>query len=222
MRLRAWGLELPKSRADYDKMLKSVVRKELRRKRRNLDDEGQVRFVRAQSEAQGREFLETLRHQRQIRCVELGGFDILSKPPFSQFYESLIFENWTKGFGELSVLMVGQEIAASLFALRYRGHYLLLMHCFESKRWGTKSPGIVIIDSAITAEIEGNSKYFDFTVGNESYKFQFGVEEKVLYSLEQGLSPFGRVFAALRQTKSFVRKQLRRLPPEYLPRRLQE
>jgi CelD/BcsL family acetyltransferase involved in cellulose biosynthesis len=118
--------------------------------------------------------------------------------------------------------MVGEEIAASLFALRYRGHYLLLMHCFEFARWGTRSPGVVIIDSAITAEIESDSTYFDFTVGDHSYKSQFGVQEKVLYSLEQGLSPLGRVFAALRRTRSFVGKQLRRLPPEYLPRRLQE
>jgi CelD/BcsL family acetyltransferase involved in cellulose biosynthesis len=220
MRLSAWGFSLPKRRADYDQLLKSVVRKELRRKRRNLEVEGQIRYVRPQSAAQGREFFETLCRQRAARYRELGRPDILGDPLFLRFYEAVIFDNWATQYGALSALMVGEEIAATLFALSHRDRYLLLMHCFETGRWGLKSPGIVAVDSAITDQIESGTGYFDLTVGNESYKLQFGVKENFLYSYEQTISPLGWAYMAVRNAKRFASEQVRKLPRKYLPENL--
>jgi CelD/BcsL family acetyltransferase involved in cellulose biosynthesis len=217
MRVRAWGFDLPKSRAEYDKSLKYTVRKRLRRNCRKFELEGPVRFVRAISEVQAREIFKVLRQQRWERCVELGRHDILSEPAFFRFYESVIFDNWTKRFGVLSALIVGEEIAATLFALNHRGRYLILIHCFETGRWDPNSPGIAAINRAITDQIEAGATYFDLTVGNEIYKLQFGVTEHFLYSREQGLSLLGLAYVAMRETRRFVGEQIRKLPKKYWP-----
>lgn len=212
MRMRAWGIELPRTREDYERSLTSRARKELRRKRRALEDEGPVRLLRAQSASQGHEFFEVLRLQRRARWRS----DILTNETFLQFYEAVIFDNWTEEFGTLSALMVGEEIAATLFALRHRGHYDLLLHCFDQNRWGNKSPGVVAIDSAVTDQIESGCTYFDLTVGNESYKLEFGVHEKFLYCLEAGFSPLGFAHIVMRGAQRFGERQIRRLPKQCL------
>jgi CelD/BcsL family acetyltransferase involved in cellulose biosynthesis len=220
MRVRAWGFALPKCRAEYNKSLKYTVRKRLRRNLRKFEIEAPVRFLRAKSEAQAREIFEVLRHQRRQRCAELGRYDILSDPAFSLFYDSVVFENWPKRFGVLSAMMVGKEFAATLFALSHRGHYLVLIHCFEPGRWDPHSPGIAAIDSAITDQIEDGATYFDLTTGNETYKRQFGVTEHFLYSCEQGLSPLGWAWVAMRSARRFGGDQIRKLPRKYWPERL--
>lgn len=212
MKMRSWGIELPRTRKEYERSLAPRVRKELRRKRRNLEDEGQVRLLRARSVSQGRELFEALRLQRRARWRS----DILTNETFLRFYEAVIFANWIEGFGALSALMVGEEVAATLFALCHRGHYDLLLHCFDQKRWGHKSPGIVAIDSAVTDQIESGGTYFDLTIGNESYKMELGVHEKFLYCLESGFSPMGFAHIAMREVQRLGEDQIRRLPKQWL------
>lgn len=222
MNLRAWGFDLPKTRVAYDKLLKSYVRSDLRRRRRKLDAEGRVRFLRAQSEADGRKIFEMLRRQRFARFLQLARPDVMRDPVFSRFYETVIFDNWTKGFGVLAALMVGSETAATSFGLNYHGRYYLLVHSFISERWRTKAPGILAIDSMITSLIESGTKYFDFTIGSEEYKFRFGVKENLLYFNEIGLNARGRAFAAIREARRFAGNQVRRLPKQYWSKALPE
>jgi CelD/BcsL family acetyltransferase involved in cellulose biosynthesis len=219
MRMRAWGFDLPETRAAYDQTLRSSVRKKLRWNRRTMDREGAVRFVRARSTAEGRKIFEALKRPRHARCEDIGAFDFIGHPVFSRFYESVVFDNWEDGFGALSALMVGDEFAATSFGLSHRGHYLLLVHSFEPGRWGNRSPGILGIDCAITHQIEAGSRYFDITVGNEPYKFQFCVKESLLYVREQAGSPVGRAVLALRRARTLAGQQIRRLPKSCLPKR---
>lgn len=206
MRGSAWGIELPESRAAYEETLKTVIRGELRRKRRNLEREGPMRYRPARLEAEGRQVFEALKRQRRIRWPN----DILGDPAFLRFYEAAIFDAWPEGLGRLSALWIGDEIAATLFALAHDGRYLLLLHSFEPERWGTNSPGIVAIDSAISDQIDCGTAYFDFTIGDEPYKQQFGVQGTRLYSYHHPVSPLGRLALAMSRAKKFAAKRVRR------------
>jgi CelD/BcsL family acetyltransferase involved in cellulose biosynthesis len=99
---------------------------------------------------------------------------------------------------------------------------LLLMHCFETGRWGKKSPGIVAVNAALTQQIEAGARLFDFTIGNETYKLQFGVIKHMLRGYEQGLSLFGRTQIALRRARRRAGTLVRKLPRKYWPKRLRE
>src|SRR5262249_6686001 len=162
-------------------------RKELKRKHNNLAAEGEIRLVNATNEAEAREIFQTHLRQRDVRGTPLGDATPLGQA-YVKFYDAAFVGNSANGFSVLSKLMVGEEVGATLVALHLRDHHLLIMHCFETGRWGKKSPGIVAVNAAITQQIAAGARLFDFTIGNETYKLQFGVIEHMLRGYEQGLS----------------------------------
>lgn len=191
---RAWALSLPKTREEYDRtILRSKDRKEQRRKRRNLiDSVGALTFVDAANEREGREIFQAFRQQRRVRFKETGYHDILNEPVFLAFWETVIFEPWGR-FASLCALKAGDRIVATLLGLRHNDSYLFLAQCFECIAEGL-SPGIVAMDEMVTHLIESGTKVFDFTLGNEGYKRQFGVEALLLHEGIWPLSPRGWLF----------------------------
>src|SRR5262249_62436 len=77
MRMGSWGLDLPKTRSAYDLSLKPYARRDLRRWRRKLQEEGVIRFESAQSTCSADEIFETLIHQRGERFLRMGRPDIM-------------------------------------------------------------------------------------------------------------------------------------------------
>jgi CelD/BcsL family acetyltransferase involved in cellulose biosynthesis len=194
MDMRAWAISLPKTRDEYDKTIpRPKDRKEQRRKRRHLTDcAGELTLVHAATEREGREIFQAFRKQRQVRYKQTGFRDILDDPVFLSFWETVTFESWDR-LVALSALKARDRIVATLLALRHNNNYLLVAHCFESIAEGL-SPGIVAIDEMVTHLIGSGTKTFDFTIGNEGYKRQFGVEASLLYDGICPLSPQGWLF----------------------------
>ena len=67
------------------------------------------------------------------------------------------------------------------------------MHSFEPTLEAV-SPGIVAIDEMISRRTDAGDRYFDFTVGDEGYKRQFGVRETPLVGGAYPLSPLGQLY----------------------------
>jgi len=191
METRAWLLDLPASKADYDdKILTKKARKENRRKRKNLAEAvGDFQLVHASTPEEGREIFETMRAERRAR---FGMANILERPAFREFYQSVIFDAWGP-FTRLSALEAGGKILATLFAIRQPDEYLLIIHSFEPDL-ESLSPGIVAIDEMIGDRIAARDRYFDFTVGNEGYKKQFGVHPMTMVEGLDPLSVLGRLY----------------------------
>ena len=189
--LSSWGVSLPPSRADYNRMLDASFAKELRRKGRRLEGRGAVSFRHAETEADGRAIFAELCKQRQSRFEELGRTNILADPVFRAFYEAVLFDDWPNSLAMLSALMVDDEIVAALFALRHRNSYHLIMSTFLAGPWKSSSPGNIVVDRAINAAIEAGVTYFDFTIGNEPYKRDFGATEEPLFAGQHPLSLAG-------------------------------
>jgi CelD/BcsL family acetyltransferase involved in cellulose biosynthesis len=194
--LCAWELCLPAKREHYDeRTLDRKTRKEHRRKRKHLVERvGAFELCHAATPSDGEAIFDALRNQRGERFRRNGRNDALVDPCFLAFYRAVIFDEWSP-FVDLSALKAGDTILAALFALRHEGAYLLLMHSFEPALEAV-SPGIVAIDEMITRVIESGDRYFDFTIGNEAYKREFGVRAMPLASGLYPLSLCGRVYVA--------------------------
>nr|WP_294526093.1 GNAT family N-acetyltransferase [uncultured Rhodopila sp.] len=203
MELRSWTVSLPGSREEYDKTtLKNKDRKELRRKRRHLADiAGEVALSVATSDGDRQEVFQALVRQRLARFKDCRRRDILADPMFLRFYEAVALENPGR-IGALSTLRTRDACMATLFGLVHNGTYLLLIHSFELPL-ERLSPGIVAIDEMITSAIDSGLSHFDFTIGNEPYKRQFGVQPGFLYEGIYPLSVKGRLFA---ETKAAARR----------------
>lgn len=194
MDMSAWMLELPCSFEDYEaRVVTSKVRKENRRKtRRLLDSVGDFVLEQARTAEAAEAMLEALRRQRGAR---FGDEDILNRPSFLAFYRDVIAANLC-AFAEIWALKAGDRIIATQFALRGPNAYLLIMHGFDPTV-ASGSTGIVAIDQMIRRRIELGDRFFDFTIGDELYKRQFGVKKITLYKGLYPMSPMGRasVFA---------------------------
>jgi CelD/BcsL family acetyltransferase involved in cellulose biosynthesis len=208
MNMRAWAVALPKTRDEYDRIiLKPKDRKEQRRKRRNLVEcLGDVTLVHAKTESEGHAIFQALRQQRQARFKETGYFDSLSDPTYLHFYEAVAFEEWRR-IVALSALKAHDKIVATLYALMHGNDYLLVMHCFESNT-ESLSPGIVAIDEMVTHLIDAGTRSFDFTIGNEGYKRQFGVKALVLYDGIYPLSSKGWLLVHAGDAKRRIKSAL--------------
>ena len=196
MGFSAWPLALPATREAYDtEVLDRKTRKEQRRKRKNLAERvGVLKLVHAATPVEGEAIFAALRRQRAARFKRVGRPDLLDDPHFLAFYRAVAFEPWS-GFVDLAALKTGDRILATLLSLRCDGGRILLMHAFEPELEAL-SPGIVAIDELITEMIAAGEQLLDFTIGDETYKRQFGV---VASPLLQGLLPLsqrGRLYVA--------------------------
>jgi CelD/BcsL family acetyltransferase involved in cellulose biosynthesis len=214
MELRCWNFPLPDTRAEYDKMLRSRDRKEQRRKRRNLVEAlGAPILVHASSEHEKTRLFEALRLQRAARFQSQVRYDILGEPLFRRFYEAVVTEGFPD-FADMAALEVGGRPIATLLALRCNGAYSLIMHSFDAQ-FEHLSPGIIAIDDLMSDLIESGTSICDFTIGNEPYKRQFCVQERLLYAGVEPLSAKGRVGAAILALKDQVEQEVAALYRKY-------
>ena len=196
MELCAWALRLPATREAYEKdVLDRKARKEHRRKRKRLAQHtGAFALVHAATPSDGGAIFDALRDERWARFRRTKRADVLEDPCFLAFYRAVAFDSWSP-FVDLAALMAGDKILATLFALRHEGAYLLLMHSFEPTLEAF-SPSIVAIDEMVTHLIASGVRVFDFTVGNEAYKLEFGVRKTPLVRGLYPLSLRGKLYAA--------------------------
>jgi CelD/BcsL family acetyltransferase involved in cellulose biosynthesis len=208
--MSAWGVALPRDRAAFDETcLAPTFLKELRRKNRRIEGRGPVSYVVPQDVAQALDMFATLADLRAARFAELGRHNVLGIPACRAFYEQVIERSWAGGLVYMAALDVGAERVAVLFGLRSGGTFHLLMSTFRGDKWKSSSPGNVLIDRAITAMIGEGVNYFDFTIGDEAYKRDFGATETPLYGGSLHLSLTGFIEALKGQVAGAVKSRLR-------------
>lgn len=211
MRFQSWESKLPATREQFDSTLPSTFRKELQRKHRRLAGRGSVELCETRNEADAQIAFETLCDQRRERFTELGRKDILEDAVYRDFYETIILSSLRTGFATLTTLRCDDESVAIMLGLHHAKSYHLLMSTIQSGKWKSCSPGNVAIDSMITALIGLGDRNFDFTIGDETYKHNFGAKPHQLYECVRAQSIFGAAQAFSMNFRSIVRNRLRPL-----------
>jgi CelD/BcsL family acetyltransferase involved in cellulose biosynthesis len=209
MSIESWHVALPKTRPEYDNRLTSTFLKELRRKGRRVDGRGKSALVHAGDSDEALRIFDALARMRTERFAELGRDNVLAVPALRAFYEAVIVESWSEGFTSLDALEVDGEIVAALFALRHAGTYSLLLSAFLGGEWKSASPGNVVLDRMATHLIESGVRVFDFTIGNENYKRDFGAVPQALLAGDYPVSLLGWPVAMRRVLSHHVGNGLR-------------
>ncbi len=205
----AWGLPLPSCRSDYDKTLRARDRKEIRRKRKNLIAAlGDISLIHGNTDFEKRHIFDALRSHRRARFGKLGRSDILDDPSYLQFYEEQVMRS---GLAVVSALKANDKLIATMLGVYYQNAYLLLMHSFDSE-FESLSPGIVAIDEMTSHLIEKAITRFDFTIGSEGYKKQFGVNEGSIYTGMLARSLKGALYLFCYNCAHTAYRKLRRFP----------
>ena len=162
-------LELPTS---FDELLTRSrgLRKQLRRRRRAMDREGEVR-LRTTTEPGGQldRDLETFFEIEASGWKLEAGTAILSQPRWERLYRDFAQAAATAGWLRLDLLELdGRPIAVDLGCTFADSHYAIKTGFDE--RWRSLSPGTVLLAETIRASIDEGLSHFDFLGGPDPYK----------------------------------------------------
>jgi CelD/BcsL family acetyltransferase involved in cellulose biosynthesis len=196
MDVGAWAVKLPRSLSEYEmNSLSKSFRKELQKKLRRTASRGIVVHRAASCQQERVDLFERLFEQRQARCEEMGRYHLMSHPRVKSFYRSILLDPACATMTNISAIDIDGEPLATMFSLYHEGTNFVLMTTFESGAWKSCSLGNVIIHHGVARSIEQGATAFDLTIGDESYKSDFGASRSHLLSFRKPFTTKGRVLA---------------------------
>jgi len=169
-------LDLPGTWEEYQKILASKQRHELRRKLRRLDEEGEVTY-RTKYEANPQDittFLSLFRNSRVDKAEFM-------TPAREAFFKDIIETMADHKILEAGFLDVDSKSTAITMSFNYKNNIYLYNSGYDPQYAGL-SVGLLSKTLCIKHSIEKGRKKFDFLKGGEDYKFHLGGHELPVYS----------------------------------------
>ena len=191
----SWQLALPENLNELEqRTLSSSTRRQIRRRTRQLESAGDLRFIVPASLSEAKALFAVLAEQRQARFEALGRHNIVASAPYRAFYERVLEGSADNDVAVMRALKVGNEIVATAFGLHWKKRFYLILSTLAGGHWMELSPGLIMIWKLIAAMHEKGCRDFDFTIGDEAYKRQLGATQGHIYQHFRPLSPAGMPF----------------------------
>lgn len=156
----------------------SFARYLARKRKRFFKTEG-ARLVVVQGAQAIAHAMERLAQLREGRFEQ----DVIAAPAARAFYSAVAQSGEQAGFARVYALELGGEAIGYTFCLAFGGrlHYLLIGCDYQAH--GRHSPGLLLYDGMIGDWIETGGEIFDFTIGDEPFKADFGTVATPLHVL---------------------------------------
>lgn len=193
-------------RGTFDNYLESL--KQFRKKQKSdtlrqikrLSSLGQLEFCLVSgSDTKAAALLEAFFEQKRRRFRDSGVHGVLLMPGYEEFYRDQAIHNDTV---HLSCLMLDGKIIATHLGYRYRGRFYYLMPSYD-QHYGAYSPGRVLAYFLIQDCFARGVEVFDFSIGNEEYKYEWTKDSEPITSFVSNTLP-GRLFIAVKKGKIWV------------------
>ena len=144
----------------------------------------------------------------EIQRLRAGRFagDLIQDDGVRDFYAAVAAERGGDDLAEVYRLDIGGSAAGYVYGLSHRGRFCYLLIGCDYENHGRASPGLVLYDRIIADWIGRGGDVFDFTIGDEPFKADFGTETTPMFALVNAPTWRGKLaLAAFR-----ARAQLRR------------
>jgi len=158
----------------------AATRKSERKKLKQLAEHGAIGFA----DAEGAEALSTmdvLIAQKARSLGRMGVENFFTRPGYREFFLDLASDRSLTDFVRVGRMTVGPTIAATSFGLIHRDCYYLMLSSYDDGDIARFGPGRVYLHELLRRAIGRGLYYFDFTVGDESYKREWSDVEMRLY-----------------------------------------
>ena len=200
--------------------LGSAHRYNFRRRFRNLERLGRVRFTRVETEADRATALRELVALHQMRWQPRGGSSAFDRPTLVDFHDELSALALARGWLRLFTLRLDDVAVAAVYGFRYRDTFSFYQSGFDP-RLGRASVGLLAVGLSIKAAVEEGAREYDFLHGDEAYKFHWARRTREIGRLE--LYPphvRGRLYRRAIETSRAARRTARRILPDAVAQRL--
>jgi CelD/BcsL family acetyltransferase involved in cellulose biosynthesis len=194
----------------YQSKRSSVTRRRDRSKRKRLEEMGEVRFVEPQgADAVGRT-VEALMAQKSAAFARMGVTNIFDRPGYREFFLDAATNAGARGLVHVSRVDVGATWAAINLGLQFQDRYYHVLASYDEGEVARFGPGAAHLRDLISRAIGLGLRQFDFTVGDERYKFEWADTALKLYDHIAAATPLGWVVShqkvALRRVKRFIKQ----------------
>lgn len=154
----------------YEVKRSSSTRRRDRTKRKRLGEFGEIRFVRPQARDEIARTLETLIGQKSRAFARMGVANIFAPAGRREFFLDLATNPRLRDLVHVSRLDVGPLWAAINLGLTFNGTYYHILASYDDGEVSRFGPGAAHLRDLLAYAIERGCRYFDFTIGDESYK----------------------------------------------------
>ncbi|APH72634.1 GNAT family N-acetyltransferase [Aquibium oceanicum] len=171
-----------------EKAVKSL-RGRLSRAEKQIAKQGGATLHRLQTESDIRAALAAI---QSLRAGRFDG-DPIQEDLVRDFYAEAALAGANEGFAGLYRLDIDDAPAGYVFGLCWRGVYHYLLIGCDYQTYSRCSPGLVLYDRIIGDLIDRGDRVFDFTIGDEPFKADFGTEATPMFGLFETPTWLGRL-----------------------------
>ena len=196
----------------YNAKRSPSTRKTLRRKQKQLEEHGEIRFIEPADEAACADTVATLIGQKSRLFARMGVENIFLQPGYRDFYLGLVTEKAARDLVHVSRLEVGETIAATNVGLQFRGRYYLILSSYHGGEISRFGPGRTHLHELLRRAVQRGFRHFDFTIGDEPYKLDWADSKLVLYDHLAGQTTRGWLVASAVVVSRKVKRVIKQTP----------
>jgi CelD/BcsL family acetyltransferase involved in cellulose biosynthesis len=175
----------------------SATRRHDRSKRQKLAGEGPINFVSATEHDQIVVTIEALMAQKARWFAEMGVRNMFERPGYRAFFLDLATSPWTRHITHVSRLDVGPVSAAINLGLTFGDCYYHVLASYDRDAPTAKfGPGAAHLHDLLRHAIRQGFRKFDFSIGEERFKYEWCDGEVRLYDHVSATTLRGLVVAA--------------------------
>ncbi len=149
----------------------------LKRNQRRLKEHGELVFKIANNEQDIANLMETMIQQKSRSYAEMGVPILFEKKGYQDFFYTITKNQMKNHLIHLSALTLDDRILATHWGLVYKKRFYHLFPTYEQCELTKYSLGNVLLWNLLEWCIENNMEIYDFTVGDEPYKFHWSDQE---------------------------------------------
>lgn len=193
----------------YASKRSAATRKSERKKLKQMAERGTIGVA----DVDGCDALHTvdvLIAQKSRALARMGVENFFARPGYREFFLDLAGDPSLSSFVHVGRMTVDSTIAATSFGLIHRDCYCLMLSSYDDGELARFGPGRAYLHELMRRAIGRGLAYFDFTVGDESYKREWSDVELRLYdhtaaATMRGL-PVAVLMAAYRRVKRLIKQ----------------
>ncbi len=201
----------------WDAYLQSVMssrgQKDLARRRRRLQERGEVRFVVASEPAEALRITERMMEQKRWRFIETQAPDVFARSDYQRLFSRVATECLDSGFARVFALYCGDEIVATSWTLLADGWLTGLYSGYEEGEWERLSVGNILRNEMIAWCFEQGVEVIDFSVGDEPYKRMWCDERMALTEYLAATSTLGWAYTLPRIAQRRMKRSVMNFRP---------
>jgi CelD/BcsL family acetyltransferase involved in cellulose biosynthesis len=194
----------------YSAKRSSGTRRNDRAKLRKMEAYGAVDVSSASDTDSAHRILETLVAQKSKWFEERGIPNIFANPGVSSFFRELLKTG--PELIHLSELKIGDSSVATNLGLRFNGCYYHILASHDDGPATRFGPGVLHLREIIQFAIREGCSRFDFTIGDEPYKFEWADSRLDLYDHVSGAGILGNLIAYGLTIKGAAKRTIKNTP----------